>query len=77
MYGINVHKAVLDKKELETGISIHFVNEKYDEGKIIFQAKVPVEPNDSAERIAEKVHSLEYEHFPRVIENLLFPSEDG
>ena len=77
MYGMNVHKAVLAKKEMETGISIHFVNKKYDEGNIIFQATVPVEPNDSAEEIAEKIHVLEYEHFPTVIEKLLFPSEDG
>ena len=74
MYGMNVHKAVLEKKELETGISIHYVNEKYDEGKLIYQATVPVEPQDSADDIAGKIHQLEYEHFPKVIEKLLFPS---
>lgn len=76
MYGMNVHRAVVEKKEAETGISIHYVNEKYDEGEIIFQATTPVEPNDSAEDIAEKIHQLEYEHFPKVIENLLFPQEN-
>lgn len=73
MYGMNVHQAVLDKQEIETGITIHYVNEKYDEGEIIFQTSTPVAPGDSAEDIAEKVHQLEYEHFPKVIENLLFP----
>lgn len=77
MYGMNVHRAVLEKKEIETGITIHYVNEKYDEGKIIFQASTPVEPTDSAEDIAEKIHQLEYENFPKVIENLLFPSKNG
>ncbi|WP_245693362.1 phosphoribosylglycinamide formyltransferase [Salinimicrobium catena] len=77
MYGMNVHRAVVEKKEVETGITIHYVNEKYDEGEIIFQASTPVDPSDSAEDIAEKIHQLEYEHFPKVIENLLFPSENG
>ncbi|MFD2517280.1 phosphoribosylglycinamide formyltransferase [Salinimicrobium flavum] len=76
MYGMNVHRAVIEQKELETGISIHYVNEKYDEGEIIFQATTPVKPGDSAEDIAEKIHELEYEHFPQVIEKLLFPSKN-
>jgi phosphoribosylglycinamide formyltransferase 1 len=76
MYGMNVHKAVIEKKELETGISIHFVNDKYDEGKLIFQATVPVTSEDTAEDVAEKIHALEHKHFPVVIENLLFPSEN-
>lgn len=76
MYGMKVHQAVVEKKDLETGISIHFVNENYDEGKLIFQATCPVEAGDTAEDIAEKIHSLEYKHFPEAIENLLFPSED-
>lgn len=76
MYGMKVHQAVIEKKEVKTGISIHFVNEKYDEGKLIFQTTTPVEPNDSAEDIAEKIHQLEQEHFPKVIENLLFPAAD-
>jgi phosphoribosylglycinamide formyltransferase-1 len=77
MYGMRVHEAVVAQKEVETGISIHFVNEKYDEGELIFQCTLPVEPADTAEDIAAKIHELEYEHFPQVIENLLFPSEDG
>lgn len=76
MYGMKVHQAVVEKKDLETGISIHYVNENYDEGKLIFQTTCPVATDDTAEDIAEKIHALEYEHFPRVIENLLFPSKD-
>lgn len=75
MYGMNVHKEVLKQKEIETGISIHFVNSKYDEGEIIFRKTVPVAASDSAEDIAEKIHALEQEHFPKVIEKLLFPNE--
>ncbi len=76
MYGMNVHQAVLDSKDAETGISIHYVNEKYDEGKTIFQISTPVSPEDTVEEIANKIHELEYEHFPRVIEQLLFPSKN-
>ena len=76
MYGMKVHETVVEKKDLETGISIHYVNENYDEGKLIFQATCPVEPTDTAEDIANKIHALEYRHFPEVIENLLFPSTD-
>jgi len=71
MYGDRVHQAVKDNKETETGITIHYVNENYDEGAIIFQAKTDVVPSDDANSIAQKVHQLEYEHFPKVIENLL------
>jgi phosphoribosylglycinamide formyltransferase-1 len=71
MYGINVHKAVKENKDTETGITIHFVNQNYDEGAIIHQAKAVVLPEDSVEQIAQKVHELEYEHFPKVIEKLL------
>ncbi|MER3319596.1 MAG: phosphoribosylglycinamide formyltransferase [Allomuricauda sp.] len=71
MYGDNVHQAVKDNKETETGITIHYVNENYDEGAIIFQSKTKVEPSDDARTIAKKVHQLEYEHFPKVIEKLL------
>ena len=72
MYGMNVHKAVKENGESETGITIHFVNEHYDEGGIIFQAKTSVDETDIPETIASKVHELEYEHFPRVIEETLF-----
>lgn len=71
MYGERVHRAVKENKELETGITIHYVNENYDEGGIIFQAKTDVVPSDDANSIAQKVHQLEYEHFPKVIEKLL------
>ncbi|WP_318310838.1 phosphoribosylglycinamide formyltransferase [Flagellimonas crocea] len=71
MYGDRVHQAVKDNNESETGITIHYVNENYDEGAIIFQAKTLVEPSDDASIIARKVHQLEYEHFPKVIEKLL------
>ncbi len=71
MYGMNVHKAVKQNKDAETGITIHYVNENYDEGAIIQQVKTAVETEDSVEQIAEKVHKLEYEHYPRVIKKLL------
>lgn len=71
MYGMNVHKAVKQNNEPETGITIHFVNEHYDEGAIIFQAKTSVDPSDSPEDIAHNIHKLEYEHFPRVIEETI------
>ncbi len=72
MYGMNVHNAVVENKETESGITIHYVNENYDEGAIVFQEKVEVTPNDTAESVAEKIHILEYEHFPRVIEKCLY-----
>ena len=71
MYGMNVHKAVVENKETETGITIHYVNENYDEGAIIFQAKCKVEASDSAEDVAKKIHKLEMEHFPKVVDRLL------
>ena len=71
MYGMNVHKAVVENKETETGITIHYVNENYDEGAIIFQAKCKIEASDSAEDVATKIHKLEMEHFPKVIDRLL------
>jgi phosphoribosylglycinamide formyltransferase-1 len=67
MYGMHVHRAVAAAGETETGITIHEVNEHYDEGKILFQARTAVEPTDSPERIAEKIASLEKEHFAKVI----------
>lgn len=72
MYGMHVHNAVVENKETETGITIHYVNENYDEGAIIFQAKCEVKPLDSAEDVAAKIHELEMEHFPEVVERLLF-----
>jgi len=71
MYGMNVHKAVVANNETETGITIHYVNENYDEGAIIFQAKTTVLPSDTAEDVAKKIHLLEQKYFPKVIEELL------
>ncbi|WP_299521531.1 phosphoribosylglycinamide formyltransferase [Winogradskyella sp.] len=71
MYGMHVHKAVVANKEAETGITIHYVNENYDEGAIIFQAKCEVLPIESAEEVAAKIHELEMEYFPLVVEKLL------
>lgn len=71
MYGMNVHRAILENKETETGITIHYIDEHYDEGDIIFQEKVSVEECASAEEIASKVHELEHEFFPKVIEKLI------
>ena len=71
MYGMNVHNAILANKESETGISIHYVNEHYDEGAVIFQEKVGVSDCDSPDQIAARVQKLEHEHFPLIIEQLL------
>ena len=71
MYGMNVHKAVVANKESETGITIHYVNEHYDEGAVIFQAKCDVNASDTAEDVAAKIHELEMAHFPKVVESLL------
>src|SRR6056297_781380 len=71
MYGMNVHKAVIENGEKESGISIHYVNEKYDEGNIIYKAKCPVDPDETPESLASKIHKLEYEYYPKVIDSLL------
>jgi len=71
MYGMHVHEAVVNNKEIETGITIHYVNENYDEGATIFQAKCDVLPTDTAEDVASKIHELEMEHFPKVVDQLL------
>lgn len=71
MYGMHVHNAVVANKESESGITIHYVNENYDEGAIIFQDRIEVLATDTAEDVAQKIHTLEYEHFPRVIEQTI------
>ena len=71
MYGMNVHNAILENKETETGITIHYVNEHYDEGEFIFQQKVNIKDCKTAEEIAIKVHELEHNLFPKIIEQLL------
>ena len=71
MYGMNVHKAVVANREKKSGITIHFVNEHYDEGKIIFQEECPVSDRDTPETLAENIHRLEHEFYPKVVEKLL------
>jgi len=71
MYGDNVHKTIMANKEDESGITIHFVNEVFDEGEIIHQSKFKIEPGDNLEMIKFKGQQLEHQHFPRVVENLL------
>ncbi len=71
MYGMHVHQAVVENKESKTGITIHYVNENYDEGNIIFQKEVAVLVTDTPEVVAAKIHQLEQNHFPAVIEKLL------
>ena len=71
MYGMRVHQAVKDNKESETGITIHYVNENYDEGSIIFRKTIQINSNDSPEQIAQQVHNMEYEYFPKIINDLL------
>lgn len=71
MYGMKVHEAVVKNGEKESGITIHFVNEKYDEGAIVFQAKCEVSEKDSPEDVANKVHQLEYKYFPVIIEEVV------
>ena len=71
MYGMHVHEAVVAAGEKESGITIHYINENYDEGDVIFQAKCEVLPTDTPDEVATKVHALEYAHYPHVIEDLL------
>lgn len=75
MYGMHVHEAVKNNLEKETGITIHYVNENYDDGAIIFQKSVKIDTKDTPEDIAAKVHELEYEYFPKVIEEVLTKDE--
>lgn len=71
MYGNNVHKAVIENGDVESGITIHFIDFEYDKGTILFQAKCPILPTDTIEDIATKIHLLEYKHFPRIIKKVL------
>lgn len=71
MFGMHVHDAVVAAKEKESGITIHYINENYDEGAIIFQATCPVLPTDTPDDVANKVHALEYAHYPHVIEEVI------
>jgi phosphoribosylglycinamide formyltransferase-1 len=71
MYGRHVHEAVIANGEKESGITIHYVNARYDEGDIVFQARCKVKSDDTPESLASRIHQLEYEHFPLVVEKLL------
>ena len=71
LYGNYVHEAVLAHKEKESGISIHYVDEIYDHGKIIFQAKCAVMENDTVDSLAQRIHTLEHEHYPKIIEEII------
>jgi phosphoribosylglycinamide formyltransferase-1 len=68
MFGKRVHEAVINNRDKESGISVHYVDEIYDHGKIIFQAKCIVEENETAESLAEKIHALEYKNFAKLVE---------
>lgn len=71
MYGDRIHEAVIAAGEKESGITIHYINEHYDEGDIIAQYRCPVLPDDTPEELAQRVHALEYEHYPQIIERLM------
>jgi len=71
MYGSRVHQAVIAAGASVSGITIHYVNEHYDEGDVIFQASVTLQPGETPESLADRIHALEYEHYPVVIEQLL------
>ena len=71
MYGSNIHKKVIQNKESESGITIHYVSKEYDAGKIIFQKKIKIDKNDTPKKLEEKIHKLEYEYFPKIVESLL------
>ena len=71
MYGMNVHRAVVENKEAETGITIHYVNENYDEGNIIFQTSVSLSGDETPDDVANKIHELEQAHFPLIIDKVL------
>ena len=71
MYGMKVHEAVIAHHEKESGMTIHYVNDRFDEGEIIFQARVPLAPEDTPESVQRKVHELEMKNYPVVIEKIL------
>ncbi len=71
MYGMHVHEAVVAAGEKESGITVHLVNERYDQGQILFQASCPVHPHDTSEDVAQKIHNLEQKYFPQVLEYAL------
>lgn len=76
MYGHHVHEAVISNDETESGISIHYVNKNYDEGRIILQAHCPVFENDTAGQLANRIHKLEYRYYPQCIEQVICDHKD-
>ena len=75
MYGDHVHRAVINAGEEESGITVHLVNEEYDKGEVLSQARCKVKKEDTPDSLAQKIHQLEYEHFPRVIERYIMENE--
>jgi phosphoribosylglycinamide formyltransferase-1 len=75
MFGDNVHDAVIEAGERESGITIHLIDEVYDHGTILLQVKCKLSPDETPESLAKKIHQLEYEHYPKVIEQLLEEQE--
>ena len=71
MYGMYIHRAIVGNKEVETGITIHFVDENYDEGNIIFQKKIALSGDETPEDVAAKIHEIEQKYFPKIIEQVL------
>ncbi len=71
MYGINVHKAVIENKDTESGITVHYVNEEYDKGEIILQASCPIDAEETPETLSAKIRELEFANFPKAIEKLI------
>jgi phosphoribosylglycinamide formyltransferase-1 len=76
MYGMKVHESVLKAGEIESGITIHYVNEKYDEGEIIFQTRCKIDLKDTPDSLAKRIHNLEYKHYPEIIEKVLKDQSD-
>lgn len=76
MFGHHVHEAVVAAGEKESGITIHYINEQYDEGQIVFQASCPLIPEDTPDTVAAKVHALEYRYYPQVIEQIIGKIEE-
>lgn len=75
MYGMNVHQSVINNQEKESGITIHLVNEEYDKGEILLQAKVNIEKKDTPETLASKIHQLEHKYFPKTLEEYFLKKE--
>jgi len=76
MFGMNVHKAVLASKDKESGITIHQIDQDYDKGKIIFQATCPIVSGDTPETLAARIHELEHQNYPRIIEEILLNEDE-